>query len=114
MSGEPSLKNLDLDGDGVVEEEELQQIFNEADTNNDGTIDENEAQAANLNPEIVDKLNKLNQSTENIIEDVKQYYNLNSEEVETLNSRINEIKRLSVELSNLKNKKDDDNTITYF
>jgi len=31
-----------------------------------------------------------------------------------LNNKINEIKRLSVELSNLKNKNNDDNNITYF
>jgi hypothetical protein len=111
---DPEPVNLDLNGDGIVEEEELQQVFEQADTNNDGFIDEEEAKIANLDKETTEALNKLNQSTENIIEDVKQYYNLNSEEIETLNNRINEIKKLSVELSNLKNKKDDDNTITYF
>ena len=113
---EPDLEpvNLDLDGDGIVEEEEIQQVFDQADINDDGIIDEQEAKIANLDKDTTETLNKLNQSTESIIEDVKQYYNLNSEEIETLNNRINEIKRLSVELSNLKNKKDDDNTITYF
>jgi len=111
---DPEPANLDLDGDGVVEEEELQQVFEQADINNDGFIDEKEAQVANLDKKTVETLNKLNQSTESIIEDVKQYYNLNPEEIATLNNRINEIKKLSVELSNLKNKKDDDNTITYF
>ncbi len=111
---DPESTNLDLDGDNIVEEEELQQVFEQADTNGDGVINNEEAQVANLDKETVETLNKLNQSTENIIEDVKQYYNLNSEEIETLNNRINEIKRLSAELSNLKNKKEDDNTITYF
>jgi hypothetical protein len=111
---DPESTNLDLDGDNIVEEEELQQVFEQADTNDDGVINNEEAQVANLDKETVETLNKLNQSTENIIEDVKQYYNLNSEEIETLNNRINEIKRLSAELSNLKNKKEDDNTITYF
>jgi hypothetical protein len=110
---EPEIK-LDLDGDGIVEEKEIQQVFDQADTNDDDIIDEQEAKNANLDKETAKTLNKLNQSTESIIEDVKQYYNLNSEEIETLNNRINEIKRLSAELSNLKNKKEDDNTITYF
>ena len=68
----------------------------------------------NLDKETSETLNKLNQSVETVIDDVKQYYNLNPEELSVLNNKINEIKRLSVELSNLKNKKDDDNTITYF
>jgi hypothetical protein len=37
---DPEPKNLDLDGDGIVEEEELQQVFDEADTNDDGYVDE--------------------------------------------------------------------------
>ena len=113
---EPDLEplNLDLDGDGVIEEEELQQVFDKADTNNDGFIDEEEAKQANLDPETAETLNKLNNSVETVIDDVKKYYNLNTEELSVLNNKINEIKRLSVELSNLKNKKDDDNTITYF
>ena len=57
---EPEFKNLDLDGDGVVEEEELQQVFDEADTNDDGVIDEEEAKQANLDIETAKKLNQLN------------------------------------------------------
>jgi hypothetical protein len=110
---EPEAK-LDLDSDGVIEKEEIQQVFEEADTNDDGFIDQNESQIANLDKETSETLNKLNQSVETVIDDVKQYYNLNPEELSVLNNKINEIKRLSVELSNLKNKKDDDNTITYF
>jgi len=110
---EPEAK-LDLDSDGVIEKEEIQQVFDQADTNDDGIIDEQEAKNVNLDKETTETLNKLKQSTESIIEDVKQYYNLNSDELETLNNRINEIKRLSAELSNFKNKKEDDNTITYF
>ena len=106
--------NLDLDGDGVIEEEEIQQVFDQSDINNDGFIDENEAKIANLDPKTAETLNKLNNSVETVIDDVKKYYNLNNEELSVLNNKINEIKRLSVELSNLKNKNDDDNTITYF
>jgi len=110
---EPEAK-LDLDSDGVIEKEEIQQVFEEADTNDDGFIDKKESQIANLDEKTSETLNKLNQSVETVIDDVKQYYNLNTEELSVLNNKINEIKRLSVELSNLKNKKDDDNTITYF
>jgi hypothetical protein len=106
--------NLDLDGDGIIEAEEIEQIFDQADTNDDGFINEEEAKNANLDPETAETLNKLNNSVETVIDDVKKYYNLNNEELSVLNNKINEIKRLSVELSNLKNKNDDDNTITYF
>lgn len=114
IDDEPEKVNLDLDNDGVVETEELQQVFNEADTNDDGFINEEEAKQANLDSETTETLNKLNNSVETVIDDVKKYYNLNPEELSVLNNKINEIKRLSVELSNLKNKKDDENTITYF
>ena len=106
--------NLDLDGDGIIEAEEIEQIFDQADTNDDGFINEEEAKIANLDPETAETLNKLNNSVETVIDDVKKYYNLNNEELSVLNNKINEIKRLSVELSNLKNKNNDDNTITYF
>jgi hypothetical protein len=114
MSGEPSLKNLDLDGDGVVEEEELQQVFDEADTNDDGYIDEEEAKVANLDSETAKKLNQLNKQVEGVVDNVKKYYNFNSEELGQINQQIDKIKKLSMELGSLKNKKDDDNTITYF
>ena len=111
---EQESKNLDLDGDGVIEEEELQQVFEEADTNNDGYIDEEETKAANLDPETASKLNQLNKQVEGVVDNVKQYYNFNPEELSNINKQIEEIKKLSMELGSLKNKKDDDNTITYF
>ena len=110
---EPEVK-LDLDSDGVIEKEEIQQVFDQADTNDDGIIDTEEAKVANLDEKTSEILNKFNQSVETVIDDVQQYYHLNNEELSVLNNKINEIKRLSIELSNLKNKKDDDNTITYF
>ena len=105
--------NLDLDGDGVIEAEELQQVFDAADTNNDGYIDEHEAKLANLDPETATKLNQLNKQVENVVDNVKQYYNFNPEELSQINDQIEGIKKLSMELGSLKNKKDD-NTITYF
>lgn len=106
---------LDLDGNGVIEEEELQQVFDEADTNDDGIIDEEEAKSANLDSQTAEKLNQLNKQVENIVDDIKQYYNFNNDELNQINKQIDTVKKLSMELGTLKTKKDtDDNTITYF
>ena len=112
MSGEPSLKNLDLDGDGVVEEEELQQIFDEADTNNDGVIDENEAKAANLSVEDTNKLNQFNESLERL---EKVTNSFTSAEYGKKVEALEEVKKLKdLLLKQFKSKNDDENTITYF
>jgi len=119
MSGEPSLDNLDLDGDGVVETEELQQVFDEADTNNDGIIDTEEATLANLTPEMAERLNNLNSS----IDAIKKINDTTSYDwgwkKTTIQDELENIKKVSMEIgaaNALKNqsKKDDDNTITYF
>ena len=108
--------NLDLDGDGIIEEEEIQQVFNQADINDDGFIDENEAKIANLDPEIVGKLNQLNKSFDKLkAVNEKQRYDFNWNELDAVQEEIEKIQKLSLELGSLKqNKKDDDNTITYF
>jgi hypothetical protein len=49
-----------------------------------------------------------------VVDNVKQYYNFNSEELSQINQQIEKIKKLSMELGSLKSKKEDDNTITYF
>jgi hypothetical protein len=119
MSGEPSLDNLDLDGDGVVETEELQQVFDEADTNDDGIIDAEEATLANLTPEMAERLNNLNSS----IDAIKKINDTTSYDwgwkKTTIQDELENIKKVSMEIgaaNALKNqsKKDDDNTITYF
>ena len=112
MSGEPSLKNLDLDGDGVIEEEELQQVFDEADTNNDGIIDSEEAKAANLSVEDTNKLNKFNESLQRL-ENVTNSFT--SAEYGKKMEALEEVKKLKdLLLKQFTSKKDDDNTITYF
>jgi len=117
MSGEPSLDVLDLDGDGVIELDELEEVFDKADTNDDGVIDDEEASLSNLSPEMAKKLNILNKS----IAAIKDINNTTSYDwgwkKETIQNELENIKKVSMEIgaSNaLKSKKDDDNTITYF
>ena len=104
---EPELEpeNLDLDGDGVVEEEELLQVFDKADTNDDNYIDEEEAKIANLDTETAEKLNQANIILKNIDNNI--YYPNKAKE------ELGKLKGLISQYFN-KSKKDDDNTITYF
>ena len=101
---------LDLDGDGIVEEEELKEVFDKADTNDDGIIDEEEAKAANLNTEDTQQLNQYMEAI-NKLEDVTNSFttaeNWKKEKV------LNEVSNLKDLLTKQFNKKDD-NTITYF
>ncbi len=117
MSGEPSLDVLDLDGDGVIELDELEEVFDKADTNDDGIIDAEEASLANLSPEMAEKLNILNKS----IAAIKDINNTTSYDwgwkKDTIQNELENIKRVSMEIgaaNALKSKKEDDNTITYF
>jgi hypothetical protein len=105
-------KNLDLDGDGIVEEEELQQVFDEADTNNDGVIDENEAKAANLSIEDTNKLNQFNESLQRLENVTNSFTSAEyGKKMEAL-EEVNKLRNLLI--AQFQNKKDDDNTITYF
>ena len=103
MKGEPSLKDLDLDGDGIVEEEEIKEVFDKADINNDGIIDEEEAKNANLDQETTKALNEANQIFDKI--DKSVYYPSQVQE---------ELGKLKQLVSKYFNKKKDDDTITYF
>ncbi len=94
---------LDLDGDGVVEEEEVKEVFEQADTNNDGVIDKNEAKTANLDEETSKALNEANEIFNKI--DNSIYYPNQVQE---------ELGRLKQLVSKYFNKKKDDDTITYF
>ena len=111
MSGEPSLDNLDLDGDGVVEEEELKEVFDKADTNDDGFIDEEEAKQANLSNETAQKLNKFNESLEKL-ESVTNSFT--SAEYGKKREVLEEVSKLRELLTQQFQSKQDDNTITYF
>jgi hypothetical protein len=102
-------KNLDLDSDGIVEEEELKQVFNESDTNDDGVIDKEEAKVANLDPKTAEKLNQFN----NTIHRIKQNLGLNHADTQ-MDFDLEEIKNIISVVLSKQNKKDDDNTITYF
>ena len=108
----PEPKNLDLDGDGIIEEEELQQVFDETDTNNDGVIDDEEAKVANLDHETAQKLNQFNESIQRL-ENVTNSFT--SAEYGKKVEALEEVKKLKdLFLKQFTSKKDDDNTITYF
>jgi hypothetical protein len=102
---------LDLDGDGIVEEEELKEVFDKADTNDDGIIDEEEAKAANLNIKDTQQLNQYMEAI-NKLEDVTNSFttaeNWKKEKV------LNEVSNLKDLLTKQFQSKKDDNTITYF
>jgi hypothetical protein len=108
---EPEFKNLDLDGDGIVEEEELQQIFDEADTNDDGIIDEEEAKVANLSIEDTNKLNQFNESLQRLENVTKSFTSAEyGKKVEALE----EVTKLRELLTQQFQSRKDDDTITYF
>jgi hypothetical protein len=108
---EPEFKNLDLDGDGIVEEEELQQIFDEADTNDDGIIDEEEAKVANLSIEDTNKLNQFNESLQRLENVTKSFTSAEyGKKVEALE----EVTKLRELLTQQFQSRKNDDTITYF
>jgi hypothetical protein len=63
---EDDTHKFDLDGDGIIEENELNQVIKEADINNDGVIDTEEALQTNLTPEEAQRLNDLTATLDSI------------------------------------------------
>jgi hypothetical protein len=105
--------NLDLDGDGIVEADEIQQVFDEADTNNDGIIDEEEAKTANLDSDTTSKLNKLNKAIEELeILNANNNYDFQWKK-DKATDEIANIKQAIADLA-FNKPTQDDNTITYF
>jgi hypothetical protein len=111
---EPELetKNLDLDSDGVIEVEELQQVFDEADTNDDGYVDEEEAKVANLNVEDTNKLNQFNESLQRLENVTNSFTGAEHGKKREALEEVNKLRNLLTQ--QFQNKKDDENTITYF
>jgi hypothetical protein len=108
---DPKDKNLDLDGDGVVKEEEIKEVFDQIDTNNDGVIDENEAKQSNLDKKTTNKLNQLHKSLSSL-EEINNKNNYDFQwKKDSIKEEIANIKKIII---NQFNEKDDDNTITYF
>ena len=108
---DPEPKNLDLDSDGVIEVEELQQVFDEADTNDDGYVDEEEAKVANLSIEDTNKLNQFNESLQRL-ENVTNSFT--GAEHGKKREALEEVTKLRELLTQQFQSRKDDDTITYF
>jgi hypothetical protein len=116
---EDELKNCDVTLNDSLEDKSynLEEILNKSDLNNDGYITEDEAKLANLSPEVVFKLNELNQSIKKLKDtNQKQKYDFNWNELDAVQDELKNVKKLSFELGMMqsKSKKKDDDTITYF
>jgi hypothetical protein len=116
---EDELKNYDVTLNDSLEDKSynLEEILNKSDLNNDGYITEDEAKLANLSPEVVFKLNELNQSIKKLKDtNQKQKYDFNWNELDAVQDELKNVKKLSFELGMMqsKSKKKDDDTITYF
>ena len=108
---DPKNKNLDLDGDGVVKEEEIKEVFDQVDTNDDGVIDKNEAKQSNLDKKTTNKLNQLHKSL-SALEEINNENNYDFQwKKDIVKEEIANIKKIII---NQFNEENDDNTITYF
>jgi hypothetical protein len=101
---------IDLNNDGIIDESEIKQAFDQADTNNDGFIDIDEAKKANLDVETTEKLNRVNQA----LESIENLNNTNSYDFQWKKELMDrELSVIKQALTDTLNKKDND-TITYF
>jgi hypothetical protein len=88
-------------------------VFNDADTNNDGIIDKEEAKIANLDSDTASKLNKLNKAIEELeILNANNNYDFQWKK-DKATGEIENIKQAIADLA-FKKPAQDDNTITYF
>ena len=93
--------------------ENYEHIFDQADTNNDGFIDIDEAKDANLDTETTDKLNRAHQALESI-ENLNNTNNYDFQwKKDIMNDELKIIKQALLDSLNKQPDKDD-NTITYF
>jgi hypothetical protein len=105
--------HIDLNKDGVIDEDEIKQAFDQADTNNDGFIDIDEAKNANLDIETTDRLNRAHQALESI-ENLNNTNNYDFQwKKDIMNDELKIIKQALLDSLNKQPDKDD-NTITYF
>jgi hypothetical protein len=109
---DPTSDSIDLDKDGIVEEEELKQIFDKADANDDGVIDNGEAKVAQLSEEDILRLNNFNESLKKLEDVTNSFTSAEYGKKAAALEEVNKLRNLLV--SQFKKKKDDDNTITYF
>ena len=108
---ENNIHKFDLDGDGVIEEEELKQVINQADINNDGVIDKEEALASNLSLEETQQLNDLNTTLDSIKNIGTSFTSAEGGKKRQMAAEVEKLKNL---LYKSFNSKSDDNQKRYF
>ena len=102
--------DLDINGDGIVDENEFREGFNKLDLDGDGIIDENESNTAGIDHQQSQKLNQINsalQELENITKNTNYDFQWKKDKAQ---QEINNLKNILLKDIN----KDDENTIRYF
>ena len=102
--------DLDINGDGIVDENEFREGFNKLDLDGDGIIDENESNVAGIDHQQSQKLNQINsalQELENITKNTNYDFQWKKDKAQ---QEINNLKNILLKDIN----KDDENTIRYF
>jgi hypothetical protein len=102
--------DLDINGDGIVDENEFKEGFNKLDLDGDGIIDKNESNTAGIDYQQSQKLNQINsalQELENITKNTNYDFQWKKDKAQ---QEINNLKNILLKDIN----KDDENTIRYF